>query len=119
MDIYRLLYKINNKIDWFNIKDILSVYYWEKKKVIITCKRCGQKIAPFIEYNSPTTCGWYKLIYGDIKKKKGYICHQCVDHGCCLSDPEYKKYINDNNKRLMKKIEYYKSRHPFTKIKNI
>lgn len=68
---------INFGTDFSNFKDCYLDWLIEKKPVVLSCRICGMKLAPFVEHVGPRNAGWVKVQgrYG------GYICHQCYGHG--------------------------------------
>lgn len=101
---------------WSNFIDNIIDAYWEKKKVILECRCCGRLLAPFVEPGyEPRGAGW-KRIRG---KYSGWICHQCY---CgTLFDVEYAvkhmEFVEEENKKIKKKIFNYRLKHPWIKIR--
>lgn len=88
----------------------------ERKYVVLRCHICGQKLAPFISHHGPKGCGWVKVK----GKYTGYICHQCYDHGMCVSHEgldELKAMVKERNEETDRLISCYKYNHPWIKIK--
>lgn len=111
----KILYKYFKGMPWYDIFDYLSDYKLEKGKYVIKCKKCGQLLAPFVDFVGPKTCGWH-LIKNN--KQKFYICHQCMDHDYDKNSLSWwDNELKRRNNETIKKIKYYKNSHPWVKIR--
>lgn len=106
-----------NRIERDNLKDCIYDYWLERRHVILRCE-CGQILAPFVELVGPRACGWQKI-------KKKWKCHQCSAHnrgywdGSPSDRKEFKKNIEEKNKKIIKQITRYKMFHPWIHIKEL
>ena len=110
----KFLYKHFKGIAWYDLPENISDYRMEKGKYVIRCKKCGQLLAPFIDFLGPCNCGWHLV---KENHEKYYICHQCYDHGLTLEDPWWKNEVKRRNKETIAKLKRYKHNHPWVKIR--
>lgn len=97
------------------IEAVIDMYY-VKKHYVIRCKKCGIESAPFLN----PICGPYNSGLFRTKKKKGFICHWCrIGYVDKKSFEDRVRFAKKINKELELKVNFYKIRYPWVRIRRI
>lgn len=97
------------KMSFYDLKELLYDYRLARKNIVITCKACGQLLAPCVSIYGPKSAGWKK-------EKTRWICHQCY-YGWNGFDKSKEEVVEERNAETLKKLDMYKMYRPWAKIK--
>ncbi len=105
-------------IDFYNFKNCLYDYYFERRHIILTCRFCGQLLAPCVEHIGPKEAGFERL------GKHWWLCHQCVYHGgpwygTGVDRREFKENVRKHNAEIKRLLIRYSLNHPWVHYKKL